>query len=111
MKRNLVLFAPVLLLAHAACAPEPASVIVSRAEAAGAGKLDGATLESMAAWLAKNRDVAREIDKMCAANRTNATAAWAETTEGRLCAAARSRAFFNSAPAKGDGKAYAPGTR
>lgn len=93
------------------CAPEPESAIVARAEKAGAGKLATVSTEAMQQWLAQNREVAKEIDSLCAPVRKTANADWAQSTEGRLCAAARSQAFFNSGPVKGDGKAYGPGTR
>lgn len=101
----------VLVLVVSGCAPEPESAIVTRAEAAGAGKLAGVPADAIRDWLSKNRAVAREIDSLCAPVREKASAEWAQTTEGKLCGAARSQAFFNSGPARGDGKAYAPGTK
>jgi hypothetical protein len=108
---SLRLAAAVLLLGLGACAPEADSAIVARAEAAGAGNLAGASSDAMRDWLSKHGDVAREIDSMCVPVREKAPADWAQTTEGRLCGAARSQAFFNTGPVKGDGKAYGPGTK
>ncbi len=93
------------------CARDPQSAIVARAEQAGAGRLTTVSTEAMQQWLAGNREVAKEIDAMCAPVRKEASAEWPQSTEGRLCSAARSQAFFNGGPVKGDGKAYGPGAR
>ena len=68
---------------------EPPSEIVSKAEASGAGDLSRASLAAMQIWLEKHRALAGELDAMCVPIRGGATAGWADSTEGRLCRAAR----------------------
>ena len=91
---------------------EPPTEIVQRAQDAGAGNLSTASTDSMRQWLGQHRPVAAEIDKMCAPARANAPANWGDTTEGRLCTAARQLAFTNPPPGglKSDGRTFRPGT-
>lgn len=88
---------------------EPRSLIVEKAEKAGAGDLSTSSSQAMQQWLGKHREVAIEVENMCKPVRPGATAQWSDTTEGRLCAAAHELAFFRSAPAKGDGRVFRPG--
>jgi hypothetical protein len=90
----------------------PPSAIVQRAQDAGAGDLSTASTDSIRQWLGQHRPGAVEIDKMCAAVRANAPANWGDTTEGRLCTAARQLAFTNPPPGgvKSDGRTFRPGT-
>lgn len=111
MLRKNFLLASTAFLLLVSCAPEPHSLIVDYAEKAGAGNLMAASAQSMQEWLAKHKDVATQLDKMCEPVRLNAIADWSQSTEGRLCTAARSQAFFNGGPVKGDGKAYESGAK
>lgn len=72
-----------------ACKQQPSSRIVKLAENSGAGPLDGVSIPAMRYWLSSHAQVATKVDALCAPLRTNATAAWPESTEGRLCIAAR----------------------
>jgi hypothetical protein len=92
---------------------EPPSAIVQKAQDAGAGDLSTASTDSIRQWLGQHRSVAGEIDKMCAPVRGNAPANWGDTTEGRLCTAARQLAFTTPPPGgvKSDGRTFRPGTR
>ncbi len=98
-----------IALALAGCGRQQHSAIVEHAQKAGAGELSTASTQSMAAWLGQHKAVSREIDALCGPKRQSAPANWGDTTEGRLCAAARTVAFFNSAPAKGDDRTFRPG--
>jgi hypothetical protein len=91
---------------------EPPSAIVQRAQDAGAGDLSTASTDSVRQWLGQHRPIAVEIDKMCAPVRGNTPANWGDTTEGRLCTAARQLAFTNPPPGgvKSDGRTFRPGT-
>jgi hypothetical protein len=80
------------LLAWNACSHRAPSPIIKLAEDSGAGSLDGVSLPAMRDWLRSHPQVATKLDALCAPLRTNATAAWPETTEGRLCLAARALA-------------------
>jgi hypothetical protein len=90
---------------------EPKSPIVAKAEQAGSGNLAAVPKDGMREWLGKHKDVAYQADEMCKPVRLNATAQWAESTEGRLCAAARDLAFWRSGPVTGDDKTYLPGLK
>ncbi len=69
--------------------PETHSAIVQRAEQAGAGDLAKASTPSIEDWLRKHRAVATDVNNMCAPVREKANANWAESTEGRVCVAAK----------------------
>ncbi len=64
---------------------------------------------SMAQWLAKHPDVAKDIEGMCKPVRTSAEAAWGETTEGKLCKASGRIAFFAPSQTKGDDRKFGAG--
>ena len=98
-----------LLVCGACSRPETPSAIVQHAEKAGSGDLSAVSSRSIQHWLGRNKQVAVEIENMCKPVRQTATAQWGDTTEGRLCSAARELAFFRSAPAKGDGRIFRPG--
>ena len=106
--RNVVLFVAALFWLSG-CGAEPRSEIVEKAEAAGSGKLPGVSRDGMKQWLGQHKEVAYQVDEMCKPMRANATAQWAESTEGRLCNAARELAFFRSGPVKNSGQTYWPG--
>jgi len=102
----------VLLIVMAGCSvSERPSAIVRKAEAAGAGDLSPASTVAMQAWLERHRDVARGVDRMCAAVRAKAPAQWADTTEGRLCTAARSVVMSTFKPLESDHKTYESGLK
>lgn len=65
----------------------PESEIVKQVEAAGSGKLEGLDRATIQGWLAGHQDVAKKIGPECKSVGVNATAAWATTTEGNVCAA------------------------
>src|SRR5438094_5058197 len=68
---------------------EPPSPIVGRAEACGAGPLVGTSTVAVQDWFGKHRDCAVAVDVMCKPVREKAEAQWTDTTEGRVCVAAR----------------------
>jgi len=90
---------------------EPKSPIVAKVEQAGSGNLAAVSKDGIREWLGKHKDVAYQADEMCKPVRQKATAQWAESTEGRLCTAARELAFFRSGPVTGDDKTYLPGLK
>ena len=100
----------IVTLALTACLiHEPPSKIVSKAEASGAGDLSRASLSAMQIWLEKRRDLASELDTMCVPVRGDASAEWAESTEGRLCRAARGVASATFKPIESDHRRYQSG--
>jgi hypothetical protein len=90
---------------------EPRSPIVEKVEQAGSGSLAGVSKDSMREWLGKHKELAYKVDENCKPVRQRATARWAESTEGRLCTAARELAFWRSGPVTSDGQTYSPGLK
>ena len=72
------------------------SKIVQEVQGAGSGPLDGVDESGMQAWLANHVDVAKQIAPECASATKEAKAQWAQSTEGRLCAADAKVMFFQS---------------
>ncbi len=97
-----------LLLVLTGCWERP-SAIVQRAEAAGACDLTTVSVEAMQSWLENRRALAGELDGKCSTARQKASARWADTTEGRLCTAARNVVASTSKPLEGDHKTYESG--
>jgi hypothetical protein len=93
---------------------EPRSPIVEKVEKVeqdGSGDLAAVSKDGMREWLGKHKDVAYQVDGMCKPVRQNATAQWADSTEGRLCTAARELAFWRGGPVTSDDKTYSPGLK
>jgi hypothetical protein len=102
----------IAVLVMAGCKPaEPTSAIVQKLEAAGSGDLSHSSADSIQQWLGPRRQLAIEVETMCKQVRPNAPASWAETTEGRICAASAQLAFYRYTPQKGDGKTYKSGNQ
>ena len=74
---------------------EPRSDIVERAQQSGAGDLTTASAFSIEDWMRKHKDVAVQLDAMCAPIRGKAPANWGDSTEGKVCSAARTAAMGN----------------
>jgi hypothetical protein len=107
MKSLISMFAA---LAFAACTiDEPRSQIVRKAESSGAGDLSRTSLLAMQIWLEKHRDLASELDTMCVPVRADASAGWADSTEGKLCRAARGVASAKFKPMESDHRRYQGG--
>jgi hypothetical protein len=112
LRTSAVAFGWIFLLTTSSCSrPEPRSPIVEKVERAGSGSLTAVSKDGMREWLGKHKDVAYQADEMCKPIRLNATAQWAESTEGRLCAAARDLAVWRAGPVTGDDKTYLPGLK
>lgn len=105
-------FALVLgILGLAACTRnEPRSEIVERAQHAGAGDLAKAPAFSIEDWMRKHKDVAVQINTMCTPVREKAPANWGDTTEGKVCTAARNAAM-STYRYPSDDKTYHPGLK
>jgi hypothetical protein len=63
----------------------------------------------MQIWLEKHRDLASELDAMCVPVRAHASAGWADSTEGKLCRAARGVASATFTPMESDPRRYQGG--
>jgi hypothetical protein len=85
---------------------EPPSALVQRLEAAGAGNLSAASVNSIQQWLQQHEDLALQTKKGCEQIRKSGTtkAEWADSTEGRVCTAAANTSFYH--PYKGDNKTF-----
>jgi len=107
-----ITFATVLgILALAGCARnEPRSEIVERAQQAGAGDLSKASAFSIEDWMRKHKDVAVQINTMCTPIREKAPANWGDSTEGKVCTAARNAAM-STYRYPSDDKKYHPGLK
>jgi hypothetical protein len=90
---------------------EPPSNIVKKAEDSGAGELSQVSFAAMQIWLEKHRDLANELDAMCKPVRAGVPAEWVDSTEGRLCRAARGVASGTFAPIESDHRTYQGGRK
>ncbi len=88
----------VLTIIACSVSKEPPSPIVQKAEACGAGPLTGTSTMAVQDWFGRHRNCAMEIDRMCKPVRESATARWTDSTEGRVCVAARNIAQWVRKP-------------
>lgn len=110
--RPFVIFLPILSMVGCTPKPqEPSSPIVERAKAAGAGDVANASSPSIEDWLRTHREVAVDLDNMCKPARQKSDAKWLDSTEGRLCTAARNAAMYlpQKPLKKSDGQTFQPG--
>jgi hypothetical protein len=98
MKFALLLF--VLSLVGCSVTKEPASAIVQKAQACGAGDLSAASSVAAQDWFSKHHDCAVAVDQMCKPVRDKAPAAWTDSTEGRVCIGARAVAQWIRNPSR-----------
>ena len=97
MKQGLILIC-VLTMIGCSVSKERPSPIVQKAEACGAGSLAETSTMAVQDWFGKHRDCAVAVDTMCRPIRKNAAARWADSTEGRVCIAARNIAQWVRKP-------------
>lgn len=95
-----------IVLILGGCAKEPSSAIVAKVEAAGAGDLRSASPQAVEAWFRQHKELALEVKQLCQPVREKAAANWADSTEGRVCAAANVASAFNFRERKGDGRGF-----
>jgi hypothetical protein len=76
-------------------APTP---IVKKAQSCGAGELEATSTMAVQDWFGKHRECAVVIDAMCKPVRGSAPTSWADSTEGRVCTAARNVAQWVRLP-------------
>lgn len=95
-----------IVLILVGCAKEPLSAIVAKVEAAGAGDLRGASPNAVETWFRQHKDLAAEVKQLCQPVQANAAAKWADSTEGKVCAAASVASAFNFRERKGDGRGF-----
>jgi hypothetical protein len=102
--------AALLILLSSCSKPETKSAIVQGLEQAGAGPVSSETSDgAIRDWLHKHPKTAESIDGQCKPVRQNAPAAWADSTEGRVCKAARSVAATAFQPVEGDHQTFSSG--
>lgn len=85
MKASVFLIA--VFLVDCSVTKEPPSAIVQKTESCGAGDLAGASTAAVQEWFNKHRECAVTVDQICKPVRASATAAWTDSTEGRVCLA------------------------
>jgi hypothetical protein len=98
MKLILVVIVSALTMIGCSVSKVPSTPIVQKAEECGAGPLEGASIATVQDWFGKHRDCAVAVDALCKPVRESAAAKWAESTEGRVCMAARSIAQWVRKP-------------
>ena len=98
-----------LILVLGGCAKEPLSAIVAKVEAAGAGDLRSASSKAIESWFQQHRDLAFEVRQLCQPVQKSAPANWADSTEGKVCAAASVASVFRFQERKGDGRGFEAG--
>lgn len=79
---------------------EPPSPIVQKAEACGAGPLADTSTMAIQDWFGKHRDCAAAVDALCKPVLEKAGAKWTDSTEGRVCMAARNIAQWVRKPSE-----------
>ena len=87
-----------LALIRCSVPKEPVSVIVETAEACGSGPLVNVSTAAVQEWFGKHRDCAAKVDAVCKPARQGAAAQWADSTEGKVCLAARNIAQWARTP-------------
>jgi len=112
MRAAYIALTAVLVLTTGCAVKEPRSAIVEKAEASGSGPLSPlVSSKALERWLVTHPNPAREIEAMCRPVRATAAAAWADTTEGRLCAASQKAALFSPGGVTSDHKGFWPGDK
>ena len=108
---KLTLFAiSILTMIGCSVSKELLSPIVQKAEACGAGSLAEASGMAVQDWFGKHRDCAVLVDAMCKPVREKAAAQWTDSTEGRVCLAARNIAQWVRKPS-GDHEKFESGRK
>jgi hypothetical protein len=74
------------------------SAIVATFKAAGGGNPDQANASQIGGWLARHDDVRKQLNIPCAEKRKAASADWANTDEGKICAGVAQATFFAPVP-------------
>ena len=97
------------LLALGGCTREQPSRTVKLAEDSGAGPLGNVSIIDMRVWLKDHEAIATRVDALCAPLRANAPASWPQTTEGRLCLAARTIEAQRQPRPNSDNTGFLPG--
>jgi len=97
---KLLLSILVLSLVGCSVKQETPSAIVQKAQSCGAGELTGTSALAVQDWFSKHRDCAVTLDQMCKPTRASAPAAWVDSTEGRVCIAARNVAQWVRKPSQ-----------
>lgn len=107
MRRTLSVTTVALALLAAGCNKEPASVIVEKVKRDGAGEVEKASLNALTQWMwKKGTAYADGLVAECEPFKKVGGANWNDTTEGRICTAARSVQMNSSRTIPGDPRKY-----
>ena len=109
MKLAFILFS-VLSLIGCSVSKETSSPIVQKTEACGAGPLADTSTMAVQDWFGKHRECAVAVESMCKPVRKKAIAQWSDSTEGRVCLAARNIAQWVRKPS-GDHQTFQSGLK
>jgi hypothetical protein len=96
----------ILVGALSGCRHIEPSPIVTAFHNAGGGDVDHATPDSITAFLAKHEDLRKQLTPLCKQKSANASADWATTDEGKVCAGNTSANFAGRVIFKSDGVAF-----
>jgi hypothetical protein len=94
------------LLSLAGCRHVDNSEIVAKFQAAGGGIPDQATADQIGSWLSKHEGVRKELTPLCTGKSKSASADWANTDEGRVCAGLARANFLAPGKITSDHKAF-----
>jgi hypothetical protein len=100
MEMNQMKFSMCILALLTGCSAvrETPSVIVQKAQLCGSGELARTSAMAMQDWFGRHRACAVAVEGMCKPIRAKAAAAWTDSTEGRVCTAARNTAQWVRKP-------------
>lgn len=97
MKLNVILISAATLIG-CSVPKQPGSAIVETAQACGSGPLVNVSTAAVQEWFGKHRDCALSVDTLCKSAREAAAAQWMDSTEGKVCLAARNIAQWVRKP-------------
>jgi hypothetical protein len=92
-----------ILIGMGGCRSAEKSQIVTLFQSAGGGDASQSTAQGITQFLGQHEDVRKQITPLCQQKRTNASAVWSSTEEGKICAANDSANFFGKTTVKSDG--------
>jgi hypothetical protein len=108
---GIVLMGSTVLLSNCS-KPEPESAIVQAMEQAGAGPVTAETSsDAIRDWLRKHPQAAESINSQCKPIKEKAPASWGDTTEGRICDAARTVAATSYKRLESDHETFSSGRK
>src|SRR3954453_15783986 len=97
---KVVVFVMAVFLVGCSVTKQPPSAIIQKAQSCGAGELAGTSAMAVQDWFSKHKDCAVTVDQRCKPVPASAPAEWTDSTEGRVCVAARNVAQWVRKPSQ-----------